>query len=236
MSGILEQWNELLPALISGLWVTLSLTGAVLLVGMPFGLSLASLASARLPLMRWSAMAIIEIGRGAPGLVMLYIVYYGLPQVELTLSSFLSAVAAMSVTAGAYSSEIFRTGLMAVPAGQREASQALGLNAFDEFRLVVLPQAVKVVIPPLIGLAILLFQATSLAYVVAVPELLSRAYNTATITYEFMAPLTLAGLIYAVISLAGVALLRVRRPRRRRVWRSREAASDMKPPDRVTQP
>ena len=79
----------------------------------------------------------------------------------------------------------------------------------------MLPQAIKIVIPPLVGLGILLYQATSLAYAISVPELLSRAYNTASITYQFTPALTLAGVMYAVISLAGVVLLRTRWPGRR---------------------
>ena len=70
-------------------------------------------------------------------------------------------------------------------------------------------------IPPLIGMAIIVYQGTSLAYAVSVPELLSRAYNIGTITFEFLPPLTAAGAMYAVVSLAGVALLRARRPGRR---------------------
>jgi polar amino acid transport system permease protein len=215
MSTILAEWGDLLPELLPGVRVTLELTGAGLALGLPLGVLLALGAAAPARAIRWPVIALVEIGRGAPALILLYLVYFGLPQLHAALSSFLSAAIAIGLTTAAYSSEVFRAGLRAVDDGQREASRALGLSALDEFRLVVLPQALRIVIPPIIGLAIIVYQGTSLAYAVTVPELLSRAYNAGTITYQFLPPLTLAGVLYAAISLAGVALLRLRWPRRR---------------------
>lgn len=214
----MSDWSELIPQLLPGLWVTLQLTVAALAIGFPLGVCLAVGSSTRG--LRWPVIALVEIGRGAPGLILLYVVYYGLPQLHVTLSSFPSAVLAIGLTTAAYSCEVFRAGIRAVGHGQREASQALGLNAFNEFRLVVLPQAIKIVVPPLIGMTIIVYQGTSLAYAVSVPELLSRAYNIGTITFEFLSPLSLAGAMYAVISLLGVALLRARWPGR---WARRAA-------------
>lgn len=211
---ILTQWLSYLPGFLQGLKVTLELTGTSLLVGLPLGLMLALACSSSRRLVSWSVIGIVEIGRGAPALVVLYFVYYGLPQLHLTWSSFVSATIALGFTTGAYTAEIFRAGINAIPAGQREACQALGLSHGKELRLVVLPQAVRIVIPPIVGFAILLYQATSLAFAVSVPELLSQAYNKATITYQFTATLTLAGMIYAVISISAIALLRLRWPRR----------------------
>ncbi len=93
-----------------------------------------------------------------------------------------------------------------MPVGHREAARALSLTPAQELRLVVLPQALRKVIPPLIGFAIILYQGTSLAFAIGVPELLSRAYNAASITFQFTAALTLAGVMYAVVSLAATAL------------------------------
>jgi polar amino acid transport system permease protein len=196
--------------------VTLKLTVASLALGFPFGAALAVAVSSARRAVRWPSIALVELGRGTPGLIVLYLVYYGLPQVGLTLANFLAATVALAISTAAYSSEIFRAGLLAVPAGQREASRALGLTPLKEFRLVVLPQALKFVIPPLIGFAIILYQATSLAFAISTPELLSRAYNAASITFQFTAALTLAGLMYAVISLLAIALVRTGSPRDRR--------------------
>ncbi|NJC70555.1 amino acid ABC transporter permease [Planosporangium thailandense] len=204
----LRQWQQFFPQFLPGLWVTLKLTVASLVLGFPLGAALAVAVSSTRRVIRWPSIVLVELGRGAPGLIVLYLVYYGLPQVGLTLPNFLAATVALAITTGAYSSEIFRAGLLAVPVGQREASRALGLKPFKEFRLVVLPQALKFVIPPLIGFAIILYQGTSLAFAISTPELLSRAYNAASITFQFTAALTLAGAMYAVISLLAIALVR----------------------------
>lgn len=205
---VLQQWQEFFPEFLPGLWVTLKLTVASLALGFPAGAALAVAVSSPRRAIRWPSIALVELGRGTPGLIVLYLVYYGLPQAGLTLPNFLAATVALAISTAAYSSEIFRAGLLAVPAGQREASKALGLKPLKEFRLVVLPQALKFVIPPLIGFAIILYQATSLAFAISTPELLSRAYNAASITFQFTAALTLAGGMYAVISLLAIALVR----------------------------
>lgn len=215
IASIFTQWGHLFPKLLPGMWVTLKLTAAALVLGLPLGVMLATGSSARAKAVRYPVIALVELGRGAPALIMLYIIYFGLPQLHATLASFPSAALALGLTTGAYSSELFRAGIRAVGHGQREASRALGLSAVDEFRLVVLPQAVRIVIPALIGLSIILFQGTSLAYAVTVPELLSRAYNVGTITFQFLPPLTLAGVMYAFVSLTALALLRRRWPGRR---------------------
>lgn len=213
--SLLRDWSDLLPDLLPGLWTTVKLTVCSLVAGLPLGVLLALGSSAPTRALRWPVVALVEIGRGAPALVMLYLVYFGLPQLHLTFASFVSAVIAIAITTGSYSCEVFRAGLRAVDDGQREASRALGLSAFDELRLVVLPQAIRIVIPPLIGLSIIVYQGTSLAYAVTVPELLGKAYNAGTVSYQYLPPLTLAGVMYAVVSLLGLRLLRARWPRRR---------------------
>lgn len=221
--SIFSEWQQFFPDFLQGLKVTAELTGTSLALGLPLGvlLALGSIAGHRG--VRWTFIGIVEIGRGAPGLIVLYLVYYGLPQLNLVWSSFVCATLALGFTTGAYTAEIFRAGINAVPKGQREASQALGLSHWKELRLVILPQAIRIVIPPIVGFSILLYQGTSLAFAISVPELLSHAYNRATITYQFTAALTLAGVMYAVVSLAAVALLRMRPSRRTRKRTAPEA-------------
>ena len=204
--SFMDQWREFFPILLPGLWLSIKLAVAALVVGLPFGVALAVGATSRHTWVKWPVIGIVELGRGTPGLIVLYLVYYGLPQVGLTFQNFLAATIGLGISTAAYTSEIFRGGLLAVPRGQREASRALGLKPMKELRLVVLPQALRIVIPPLIGWAILLFQSTSLTFAISTPELLSRAYNAASITFQFTAALTLAGAMYAAISLTAVAL------------------------------
>lgn len=204
---VLDQWAEFFPQFLPGLWVTIKLTIASLALGYPAGVVLAVLAGSPRWFIQWPAIAVIELGRGMPGLITLYLVYYGLPEFGISFENFLAATLALAFTTSGYSSEIFRAGLLAVPRSQREASRALGLKPWKELRLVVLPQALRIVIPPLIGFSIILYQGTSLTFAISTPELLSRAYNAASISFQFTAALTLAGVMYAVISLAGVALM-----------------------------
>ncbi|MDX3800418.1 amino acid ABC transporter permease [Streptomyces sp. AK04-3B] len=202
----MSSWHDFFPQFLPGLWVTLKLTFAGLFFGLPTGILLAVVTTSPVRLAKWAGIVVVELGRGSPGLIVLYLAYYGLPQAGLTLGAFTAATVAVSFTTGAYTSEIFRAGLIAVPRGQREASRALGLSPWKELRLVVLPQALRIVIPPIIGWAIILYQGTSLAYAISVPELLSRAYNAGSITFQFGSALALAGLMYAVVSLTATAL------------------------------
>ena len=125
---------------------------------------------------------------------------------------------ALAVSFGAYTSEVFRAGLAAVPSGQLEAARSLGLAPAKTFRLVVLPQAIRIVTPPLLSWATVYFQATSLCFAIAVPELLSRAYTLATTTFQYLGILTLAAALYAVVCIPSSRLIaRVERRRERAV-------------------
>ncbi|HEX6501301.1 MAG TPA: amino acid ABC transporter permease [Micromonosporaceae bacterium] len=197
--GFLTDWAHQLPILLDGLRTSLALTVVSLLVGLPLSLAFALAVLSRRTAVRLPALAVVEFGRGVPALVMLQLVYFGLPQVKLSLESFAAAAVGLGYVSGAYMSEIVRAGLRAVPAGQFEAARASGLNLIDEYRYVVLPQALRIALPPLLGFAIVLFQATSLAFAVAVPELLSKAYAVGSATFGYLEVLSLAGIVYAAV-------------------------------------
>lgn len=205
---MIGEFFDYLPELLSGLWMSLKLAGAALAVGMPIGLVLALMASARLLPVRWLAIAIVELGRALPALVLLQLFYYGLPTIDMTLSSFVAATAGLGWITAAYSSEIFRGGVAAVPQGQHEASAALGLGALDTYRWIVIPQGVRVALPSLLGLAIQMFQATALAFTIGLPELMSRAYDIGNETFRFLSVLTFAGVLYAAVVLPAGAIVR----------------------------
>src|SRR5699024_11203494 len=192
---------EFLPALLSGPRGSLALTG----LSPPFGLTVAPLLpfasrSSNGPL-RWVSIACVEVGRGAPALVMLQFMYFGLPTAGLTLSALTSATLALTWTTAAYCAEYLRGGLSAVPRGEVEGSVALGMTRWDTLRYIVIPQGWRIALPSLMGFAVILFQMTSLAYTVAVPELMSQAYTNATMSFKYMTLFVLAGLIYASISI-----------------------------------
>ena len=182
-----------------GFIISLRVTFFSLLFGLPFGLALALGVQAKLKAVRWASLAIVEVGRGAPALVLLQFIYFGLPSIKLPITSFMSAVVALGWCTGAYTSEIIRAGLDAVPFGQKEAAAAIGLSGLDAMRFVVLPQGLRVSLPPLFSFAILMLQASSLCFAIALPELVSQAYVIGSNTFRYMSIFVLAGLLYAAI-------------------------------------
>lgn len=189
-----------LPKLLDGLGVSLQLTVISVVGGYLIGLLFALGAASVRPWLRWPTIVVIEIGRGIPALVVLYIAYYGLPSVGILLESFAAASCALTFTVAAYSSETIRAGLQSVPAAQREASAALGLTAMTTFGRVVLPQGMRSAVPALMGLAIQSFQGTSLAYSISVNELMSQSYQVSNTTFEYLQTYAFTGLIYIVIA------------------------------------
>jgi polar amino acid transport system permease protein len=197
-----------LSPLLPGLATSLKLTGAALVIGLPLGLVLAILVSSRRMVVRAPALAFVELGRGAPVLIVLQLFYFGLPQVNVTLSSFVAGSFGLGLTTAAYTSEIIRAGLQAVPAGQREASRALGMSHRDELRFIVIPQGMRIATPALLGFAILVFQGTSLCFTIAVPELMSKAYGEGSESFEYLQAIGLAAALYAVVALSAGLVVR----------------------------
>lgn len=196
-----DDWGTWLHDLLPGLYVSVKLTAALLAIGLPIALLLAIGLGSRNKGTRLLAMIVVEAGRGVPALVLLYLVYFGLPQLHMTLTAFVSAAIALGVSFAAYSSEVIRAGIAAVPLGQVEAAAALGLSSRVAFARVVLPQAVRIIVPPMLGWGVVYFQATSLAFAIAVPELLSRAYTLATSNFQYFTLLVLAAVLFAVVSI-----------------------------------
>lgn len=210
MSALLDFWWEWLPNLLDGLQVSLAVTAVCLALGIPLGLVLALGVQSKSAVWRTVSLVVVEIGRGTPALILLQFAYFGLPSAGLALSAFVSASLALAWCTGAYTSEIIRAGLEAVPHGQKEAASAIGLTGWDALRFVVLPQGLRVAIPPLFGFAILMLQASSLCFAIALPELVSQAYVIGSNTFRYMEILVLAGLLYAAICIPatlGVAAL-----------------------------
>ena len=193
--------------MLNGLAVSLKVTGASLMIGIPLGLILALTVQAKSLPIRWLSLIIVEIGRGAPALILLQFAYFGLPNLGLSLTSFMAAVAALSWSTAAYISEIIRAGLQAVPRGQIEACDALGMSLADQLRFVIVPQGLRVAAPALLGFAVLMLQASSLAFTIALPELLSQAYMIGTSTFRYMTILVLAGALYASICIPATLLV-----------------------------
>lgn len=197
MNGL---WQDLLAngdQLFEGLLVSLRLAFFTLLLGIPGGLVLAVASSARSRPVRWLAITLVELGRGTPALVMLQLIYG-----SWSFTAFVAAFIALGLTTAAYTSEIIRGGLQAVPDGEVEAAHALGLNRLDVMRRIVIPQGLRIALPPLLSFSIVMFQATSLAFMIAVQELMARAKLVADANFHYFNLFVLAGVMYAVITIS----------------------------------
>ena len=194
------------PLLLTGLWVTLQLGAASIVAGLGLGLALAMVRLYGPGVVRAAARVYIDVFRSIPLLVLLIVIYYALPFVGLRLSPFASAMSALTMVSGAYSAEIFRAGIEAIPKGQFEASAALGLTHRQTMGDVILPQAIRIVIPPLTNNSINVVKDTALASVVAMPDLLKQATQAQALAAN-PTPLIGAALIYIAVLWPLVALV-----------------------------
>lgn len=141
----------------------------------------------------------ISIIRGTPLLVQLYIIFYGLPSIGITIDSYLAAVIGFSLNVGAYASEIVRASIQSIPKGQWEASYSIGMTYSQALKRVILPQAARVSIPPLSNTFIGHVKDTSLAALILVAEMFRKAQEIAAQTYEILLLYTEAALLYWII-------------------------------------
>lgn len=196
---------EYLPKVIEGFWLTILLAFCIILAGVTAGLALAVLRSLGIRVLNWAIIFVVDLFRALPPLVIIALLYFGLPAAGVSLSGFAAAWLSLSLVLMAFTEEIFWAGITAVPKGQWEAARSTGLGFLDTFRLVVMPQALRMVIPPLTNRTIAITKGTALASVVAVQEILGAAQ--AGVSFSFNpTPLTLGALAYLVLFLPVVIL------------------------------
>jgi His/Glu/Gln/Arg/opine family amino acid ABC transporter permease subunit len=190
------------PQMLAAALQTLQLTGTSLVLAMLIGAIVALLRTSKAHVPRWLAILYIEIGRGMPALVILFLIYFGLPAVfpRLEFDSFTAAAVGLGLQGGALLAEVFRAGLEAIDRGQREAALSLGLTPARTMADVVAPQAVRVVLPPIGNYAIGLLKDTSVASIIAAPELMLRAKDLASSSFMPMHLYVLAAIIYFAMS------------------------------------
>ena len=193
--------------LISGLVTTLKLIGLSLILAMAWGLLLSVVRNIHVPGLNPIIVFYIDTLRSLPSLSLLLLIYYALPCKGIEMAAFTAAVLALSLNGGAYYAEIFRAGIQAIHRGQTEASRALGLNYIQTMRYVILPQAIRVVLPPLTTNTLEFIKATAAASVVALPDILRQASQAMNTTFN-PSPLTGALLLYLLICLPLVQLIR----------------------------
>lgn len=197
---------QALPQLLEGLGVTVVLGVVSIVAGLVSGLLLALVRLYGPTPMRVLARIYTDVFRSIPLLVLLVLVYYALPFVGVRLSSFSAAALAISMVSCAYTAEIFRAGIEAIPKGQFEAADAIGLGFFSSMRDVILPQAFRIVVPPLTSNCINVLKDTALASVVAMPDLLKQATQAQALAAN-PTPLIGAAVLYLLLLLPLVRLV-----------------------------
>jgi His/Glu/Gln/Arg/opine family amino acid ABC transporter permease subunit len=199
---MVDHLPEWFPQLLVAAVQTIELTAASFVVAIAVGIVVALLRLSRLSPIRWLMVGYIEVGRGTPALVILFLIYFGLPSVlpALEFDSFTAAVIGLGLQGGAILAEIFRAGIEAVDRGQREACVSLGLSPAQAMIEVIAPQAIRVVLPPVGNYAIGLLKDTAIASIIAAPELMLRAKDLASSSFLPMQLYVLAAVFYFAMS------------------------------------
>lgn len=198
---------EATPLLLEGLKMTVIISLLSLAIGLVIGLvmCLMGMSKSKIPILRFISAVYIWIIRGTPMMVQAFIVYFGFPQViqmfapQFRMSAFAAGLITLSCNAGAYMSEIFRGGIMAVNKGQLEAARSLGLSYSRAMIKVVLPQALKISIPSMVNQFIITIKDTSILSAIGLAEIVNRAKVYVGSSYQFFASYTLVAVYYLVI-------------------------------------
>jgi polar amino acid transport system permease protein len=192
-------YREVFPFLLRGLWTTLWLSLLVIPIGLVSGLALALVVTqTRRRWVRVLAAVYIDFFRAFPPLVLLILIYFGAPFVGLDLPKVLAVALGFMLNNSSYFCEVFRAGIESVPSGQMEAARSTGLTRWQALRHVVVPQATRNVLPDLVGNGIEVIKLTTIASVVALPELLRVARDAQSLVYN-PSPIVLAALMYLVL-------------------------------------
>ncbi len=202
-------WGEL-PALLEGLAVTLELTVLTLLIGMALALPVALMRNHRSPALRWLAVGFVFLFRGPPVLALLFMLYYGVPQIAwireswfwvLVADGFTCAVVAFSLNSAAYVAEILANALRAVPVGEREAGLAAGFPPWLLYRRIILPHVARLALHNYGNEIVFVIKGTAVASLVTVVDLMGVAQQIYSRTYDPFTPLLAAGVLYFLLVL-----------------------------------
>ncbi len=203
----LEVMAKYLPDVVGGLWVTLALALGVIVSGVVLGLALACLRAFEWQPVNWLIVLFVDLFRALPPLVLLIVGYFGLPYAGIQLSGFTISWLCLSFVLAAFAEEIFWAGITSVHKGQWEAARSTGLSFPETLIYVVIPQAVRMTIPPLTNRTIAITKNTALASVVAVQEMLTVAQTSLAYAAN-TSPLTLAAIGYLLVFFPLVVLSR----------------------------
>jgi polar amino acid transport system substrate-binding protein len=197
----IRQYWTFLPLLLRGALVTLEISAVAMTIAIAMGLFLAVLRVFGPRLIAWLAVGFIEVIRGTPLLIQLFIIFYGLPSLGIRFSPFWAAVIGLGINYAAYEAENYRAGIQSIPRGQLDAALALGLTRPQTIRKIILPQAVRLVIPPVTNDFIALLKDSSLVSVITMVELTKMYGQLAATYYDYIGIGLLTAAIYFILGL-----------------------------------
>jgi His/Glu/Gln/Arg/opine family amino acid ABC transporter permease subunit len=193
------------PLLLEGIKLTIGISILSILIGMVIGLITCLMGMSKSKILKTIAAVYVWIIRGTPMIVQAFLVFFAMPQlIQLAIPgfrivAFQAGVITLSVNVGAYTSEIFRGGIQAVPKGQTEAARSLGMTQFQTLRKVILPQAFKISIPSIVNQFIITVKDTSILSVIGLGEIVNKAKTYVGSTYQFFATYILVAAFYLVV-------------------------------------
>lgn len=190
-----------LRTLLGGWSTTVTVALGALIFALVFGLVIALLRMSRWRLLRMPAIAYIEFFRGTPLLVQLFVIYFGLPDLDIEPTPFQAAIIGMGLNGAAYLAEIYRAGIEAIHRGQMEAALSLGMTPRRAMQYIILPQAVRTMLPPMTNFSIVMLKDTAVISVIAAPEIMFFARNLVTETLQSAVVYIMAGVIYLCMTI-----------------------------------
>jgi polar amino acid transport system permease protein len=195
----LKELVHSLPFFLQGLWITFAVSGLSLVAGTVIGFALGIIRVSRLRFLPAIIGGWVDVIRGTPFLVQVFIVFFILPEAGIRLEAFPAAVLALTNLAACFICEIVAGGILAVPPGQKEAATASGLTSFHQLRHVILPQAMRVILPPLVGQYVLLIKDSSVVSAIGVTDVTRAGWLTVQRIPEGLMVFGLVGILYFVI-------------------------------------
>lgn len=197
------QWlPEILPVLWFATGMTVVVTAGALIVALILGLLIALMRLSPIRWIRWIALIYTDLLRGTPALVQLFIIYFGLSDLGIEFDPITAAIVGLGINGAAYVGEIYRAGIEAIYKGQMEASLSLGMTPLKAMRFIILPQAVRIMLPPLCNYAILLVKDTAIISTIAAPEIMFEARRLVQATFMH----SVSGQIYLMCAFFYLAL------------------------------
>lgn len=191
---------KILPDLLSGLWVTVQVTLLAFSISLLVGAAVAVVRFSRIPVMSHAFTGYVMFIRGTPLLVQAYFVYFVLPAYGITLGALTTGVIVLGINYSAYTAEVYRGGIEGVPTGQWEAARALSMPVAPTWGRIVLPQAIKSIIPVLGNYLIQMFKDSAILSAITVSEIMLEAQGFANGDFRPLEPYTLVGLLFLLVS------------------------------------